>query len=310
MKYIRKPINYLINMVFVLALAIGAAAPASAADADAANEAYGNQEWATAARLYKQLTEATPDNARAWYRLGVSLRGAEQPGKALMALDKAAELGTPASFVDYERARAHLAQDDINAVMQALTRAVEAGFNNPDALREQAFAAVAERPQFKALVKQAHSNRYPCDGDPAFHQFDFWLGEWEVTAGGQYAGSNKITARENSCVLFEEWTGAGGSTGISMNYYDAGRGKWVQLWHSASGTLIKIEGGLKEGSMVLEGELQNVRTGLQAPFRGTWTPLEDGRVRQFFEQYDEQNKTWAPWFEGFYARKNSTSADG
>ncbi len=308
MKHSRRSFNILIQIIFIVFCYGGVWWPASAAERDAANEAYVNADWAQAARLYGALTKATPTDARAWYRLGVSLRSDGHSAEALKALEKAAELGTPPSFVDYERARAHLQQDDISASMAALKRAVEAGFNNPDVLREEAFATLAERPQFTALLKQAHNNRYPCDGDPAFHQFDFWLGEWEVTAGGQYAGSNQISARESGCVLFEQWTGAGGSTGISMNYYDAGRGKWVQLWHSASGVLIKIEGGLQEGSMVLVGELQNVRTGLQAPFRGTWTPLEDGRVRQFFEQYNEEGDSWAPWFEGFYKRKASAGS--
>ena len=43
------------------------------------------------------------------------------------------------------------------------------------------------------------------------------------------------------------------------------------------------------------------------PFRALWTPLPDGRVRQFFEQYDAENETWAVWFEGFYTRKSESS---
>jgi hypothetical protein len=33
-----------------------------------------------------------------------------------------------------------------------------------------------------------------------------------------------------------------------------------------------------------------------------WTPLADGRVRQFFEQSDDDGTNWTPWFEGFYSR--------
>lgn len=32
-----------------------------------------------------------------------------------------------------------------------------------------------------------------------------------------------------------------------------------------------------------------------------WKLLEDGRVRQFFEEQDEQGE-WQVWFEGFYSR--------
>jgi hypothetical protein len=47
-----------------------------------------------------------------------------------------------------------------------------------------------------------------------------------------------------------------------------------------------------------------VSNNLSAPFRGLWTLLPDGRVRQFFEQYDKDSESWAPWFEGFYTKTN------
>jgi len=30
--------------------------------------------------------------------------------------------------------------------------------------------------------------------------------------------------------------------------------------------------------------------------------MEDGRVRQFFEQSNDAGKTWSNWFERFYTR--------
>lgn len=45
------------------------------------------------------------------------------------------------------------------------------------------------------------------------------------------------------------------------------------------------------------------------PFRSRWTPLPDGRVRQFFEELISDNiseaageEKWQAWFEGFYAK--------
>jgi hypothetical protein len=33
--------------------------------------------------------------------------------------------------------------------------------------------------------------------------------------------------------------------------------------------------------------------------------MPDGRVRQYFEQSNDDGATWEPWFEGFYTRKQS-----
>ena len=46
---------------------------------------------------------------------------------------------------------------------------------------------------------------------------------------------------------------------------------------------------------------EGMDTDLVRPFRGRWTPLPDGRVRQYFEELTPDKK-WQPWFEGFYAK--------
>ena len=143
-----------------------------------------------------------------------------------------------------------------------------------------------------------------CENDPHFNDFDFWLGTWRVTAkaNGQHAGDNVITKIEANCAVQENWTTAGGGTGMSLNYYNPKTGKWRQLWISAPGYLIDIEGGLVDNAMVLEGTVMAYGDGIEHAFRGTWTPLKDGTVRQFFEQYSEETKTWQPWFDGIYTR--------
>ncbi len=143
----------------------------------------------------------------------------------------------------------------------------------------------------------------PCAGE-AFRAFDFWVGDWQVHTGdGKVAGANSITLRERDCVLLEQWTGAQGGTGMSMNFYEPVSDRWRQVWHSAYGVLIDIAGGWDGESMVLTGTIEYVANGTRQPFRGTWTPLEDGRVRQFFEQSSDEGESWQPWFEGFYTRR-------
>ncbi len=156
--------------------------------------------------------------------------------------------------------------------------------------------------------QQTQERPRPCTERPEFAQFDFWVGNWEVrTAKGDLAGTNRITKRADGCALLEEWTSAGGGSGISVNYYDPAAGEWVQVWNGSGGTQITIRGGLDEGgAMALSGTLHYVSREQTVAFRGLWTPLPDGRVRQYFEQSTDDGETWQPWFEGFYSRIDET----
>jgi hypothetical protein len=142
----------------------------------------------------------------------------------------------------------------------------------------------------------------PCtlDGGPA-RDFDFWIGHWQVhhPDSDQILGQNRISRREDGCLLLEEWTGASGGTGTSMNFHDSEQGQWRQVWQSAQ-ILIELAGNLDdEGRMVMEGYVHYHVRALRHPFRGRWTPNDDGSVLQeFWEQRDGSD--WTPWFSGIY----------
>lgn len=156
-----------------------------------------------------------------------------------------------------------------------------------------------------AVCAQAQTPQFPCEDDERFAQFDFWVGEWDVhVANGTFAGSNSIASDYRNCVLVEDYESATGFIGMSVNYLDHQAGEWVQIWNDASGSQINIRGGLTEEGMLLVGTIHYIGNDSTVPFRGLWTPLPDGRVRQFFEQYDSAAEKWVTWFEGFYTRKS------
>ena len=90
----------------------------------------------------------------------------------------------------------------------------------------------------------------PCTSDARFSAFDFWVGDWDVYANGNPVGSNSIVKHEAGCLLLESWEGAGGSTGMSLNYFNPVSGFWQQVWVSAGEYAIDISGGLVNESMV------------------------------------------------------------
>lgn len=143
-----------------------------------------------------------------------------------------------------------------------------------------------------------------CSRDPHFNDFDFWLGEWNVTdsVSGNQAGHNTIAKEMASCLVAETWQGSSGTGGKSLNYYNPLTRLWRQVW-VAPGYAIDIAGGLKDGAMVLEGSIEYFADA-RYDFRGTWTPRDDGSVRQLFEQYDPDSESWVVWFDGIYERQN------
>jgi len=142
----------------------------------------------------------------------------------------------------------------------------------------------------------------PCEAAAELVQFDFWLGTWDVfLEDGRPAGVNTITKEQAGCLLVERWTSIRGGTGTSLNYFDPGTGEWVQTWVGADGSVIDLRGGLQEdGSMLLDGFIQYVGRDTRNRLRGRWTPLDDGRVSQFFEESEDGGRTWSEWFLGFY----------
>ncbi|MDX1516388.1 MAG: hypothetical protein R3288_06085 [Woeseiaceae bacterium] len=203
-------------------------------------------------------------------------------------------------------ARTHVENGDAQAAVAVLEQLAAGGFTGVTAITGDAVLnRLAGEPAYDDLVAAMSVQAFPCEHDQRFREFDFWIGDWDVhVAGGQFAGHNRITAEQAGCVLVESWASATGGTGHSINYFDEARGDWVQIWNDSGGNQIQIRGGLTPSGMLLTGTIHYVATDQTAGFRGLWTPLEDGRVRQFFEQSNDGGETWAPWFEGFYTRRS------
>ena len=152
---------------------------------------------------------------------------------------------------------------------------------------------------FAALALPALAG--PCDSE-AHRAFDFWLGEWQVrTPEGKLAGVNRIERGYEGCVLHERYASVRDYRGESLNIYDASRKLWHQTWVDTAGTLLLLEGGVREGRMFLEGQTLG-KDGQVTRHRITWTPNADGSVRQFWESA-EDTADWKITFDGRYTRK-------
>ena len=147
-----------------------------------------------------------------------------------------------------------------------------------------------------------------CSGD-AYRQFDFWLGQWQVTtidAQGveQKAGENSVQADLKGCTVTEFWRGSRGINGRSLNVYDRNSRQWKQFWVDNSGGVLELEGSSpKAGEMLMQSKSSNGQ--IQ---RIHWQQLENGDVRQHWQSSTDNGSSWTTVFDGRYRRMDGHEA--
>lgn len=166
-----------------------------------------------------------------------------------------------------------------------------------------ALPAVAQQKK-RAFASPATPKGPPCSS-AQHHQFDFWVGEWEVqTPKGTSAGESRVERILDGCALRESWKAADGSEATSLVSYDAPGGRWTQTFVDSLGMVLILEGELKDGKMVLSGQRYGPR-GSSTLNRVTWQKVDADHLRQRWEQSTDDGRQWTLLFEGLYARKKS-----
>ncbi len=139
---------------------------------------------------------------------------------------------------------------------------------------------------------------------PEHHQFDFWIGRWNVTdtQTGKPAGSSLIESLYKGCVLRENWRDPQLSGG-SLNIYDTQDRKWHQMWTDSVGADRLFTGGLVNGRMVLETTFTSARfPGKTVRYRMTFTHNPDGSVRQYADLSTDGGANWTTNYDYTYRR--------
>jgi len=144
----------------------------------------------------------------------------------------------------------------------------------------------------------------PCKDKPDYHRFDFWLGNWRVTApNGTQVGTSHVDVVSGGCALLENWRAMNGSEGKSLNTFDPATRQWRQFWVGQGGGVTDYresewhDGGV---SFFVRMPAANDRPG--AIMRLTFTPLDSGDVRQHSEISSDGGKTWTTQYDFHYHR--------
>ena len=303
--------------IWLATLALLIATPALGADSDtpeAANAHFQRQDWKAAAAAYERLASQSPDNAQYTLRWGSSLHELGRYDAALAVLEKAHDLGAAPAQVQLALAEVHSRRGDANAALTALAAAAEAGAGPFGALQrlttDPDFAPLRGNPRWGAAVAAFDRNARPCLYAPEFRQFDFWVGEWDVTPNGAPPGTlpstSSIQVILEGCVLLENWTSTG-YAGKSFNIYEPATRQWRQTWVDTRGGLHHYQGAARDGNLYFTGESANMGGG-KTLYKLAFLRHGQDEVRQLWEQSTDGGATWSVGFDGIYRRKPSVGA--
>jgi len=151
----------------------------------------------------------------------------------------------------------------------------------------------------------------PCSS-PDARQFDFWLGEWNLTwpavqTGGEegetLTGTNRITRLFGECVIEENFaTSDGGFLGRSLSVYDETAGLWRQTWVDSSGGYLVFTGTFDEERMELRTEPVE-RDGVQAINRMVFDDIAPDSLLWSWQTSSDQGATWRDLWTVSYRRE-------
>lgn len=148
----------------------------------------------------------------------------------------------------------------------------------------------------------------PVCSAPEYHQFDFFAGDWDtydVAAPDSIVARNHVTPMLDGCALREVYEQRDGLRGESFSVYDASRGIWHQSWVTNGGAVLLLDGGLKNGRMILTAT-EHHSDGSTSPLRAIWWQ-EGVNVREKAERSRDGGATWTAVFDIVFRPHRSAS---
>jgi tetratricopeptide (TPR) repeat protein len=274
-----------------------------------ANAAYEAKDWPRAAKLYQELAKEKDAPPRVWLRLGESLRSLGKYEEAITAFDQAAQMGA-GQFGEYGKGVTFVAMKQTDLAFEALNKAMQQGYADSEGLSGDAnLASLRGDARFEKLVEQAKRNARPCAYAKENRQFDFWLGEWDVstTQGAVPAGTSKIELILEDCVVLENWKSLNSPySGKSYNIYDQALKRWEQYWVDNVGGNIFFHGELlKDGVLDYWTDEIPQSAGPSLKRHLQFIPMGHDKVRQFSRGSTDGGKTWTVEYDFTYVRKNA-----
>ncbi len=133
-------------------------------------------------------------------------------------------------------------------------------------------------------------------------QFDFWIGEWNLSWGDTAKGYNRVEKILGGKVVQENFSGLDSAPlrGTSVSVYDKHADIWRQTWVDNQGGYLDFSGRYKNGKMVLSREAH--RDGQRFLQRMVWYNIKHKTFDWNWERSDDNGKTWKVMWQIHYVR--------
>jgi len=134
------------------------------------------------------------------------------------------------------------------------------------------------------------------------HQFDFWLGEWQVSWGDGATGTNWVRSILGGFAVLENFDGRSGTPlqGMSVSTYDPLARRWHQTWADNTGGYYDLTGGMEGDRMILTTTDRSSEQ--QALLRMTFADIQPDQFDWTWERSQDQGETWHPLWKIHYTR--------
>lgn len=139
--------------------------------------------------------------------------------------------------------------------------------------------------------------------DPLARQFDFWVGQWNLTwEGGQ--GNNAVRSIMGGCVIEGNFSFPDGEYfGKSFSTYVPVQGVWKQTWVDNNGVYLDFIGKMEDDQMVFQRQFTNVEDQLVMQ-RIRFFDIEKDRMEWVWERSMDEGQTWNILWQIHYERRN------
>jgi tetratricopeptide (TPR) repeat protein len=262
------------------------------------------RDFAGAYRAYEALALESPTQPDYWYAQGMAAAQLGRYADGARAFGRAADISRGPS-ASYNAGAMHARLGHADSAFAWLARAVRTGFGDEKLLHtDEDLASLRGTARFDSLVYSATHAPTPCAAAAERRRFDFWVGEWDVTApGGQPAGKSIVQVISGGCALLENWTDRRGAMGKSLSTYNPALGQWQQYWIGQDGNPVEYRESTWRGTAIsLSAHFAAVGTTPAVDLRLTFTPLDENTVRQLGERSTDGGKSWGVTYDFRYRR--------
>lgn len=139
-----------------------------------------------------------------------------------------------------------------------------------------------------------------------YRQFDFWIGDWDTfemdARNGPSIAHAQISPIVDGCALHERYEQSDGLVGDSILSFDPVRRQWQQTWVTNRGSNMVLWGELRDGALVLEGEV-HLHDGATILQRITWR-TEGDAVRETAVLSRDGGGHWEPAFDVLFRKRD------